>query len=121
MYLGISTSLKILAALRFLATGSYQLSIGQDFCSSMAQSTISEKLDETLNIMNKYLVRQNIKFPKTLEEKNIVKQSFFNVSGIGGIIGAVDGTLIPLLCPTLEPHSFYCRKRFHAINAMLVS
>jgi hypothetical protein len=53
---------------------------------------------------------------------------FYALSGMPGCIGAVDGTLIPMLTPTrdaaqcfgCEAHEFYCYKRMMALLMMAI-
>ena len=33
-----------------------------------------------------------------------------------GVVGAVDGTLIPIRAPVEEPQAYVCRKKFHALQ-----
>lgn len=42
------------------------------------------------------------------------------VSGIPGIIGAIDGSYIPISTPSIHQESYVCRKKFHAINMQAV-
>ena len=56
----------------------------------------------------------NINFPDDL---NTVKEGFYRIANFPNIVGAIDGTLIPIqgMSGEEEPN-FVCRKGFHAIN-----
>ena len=45
---------------------------------------------------------------------------FFKIAYMPRVIGAVDGSLIPIRAPYNNEHMYVCHKGFHAINAMAV-
>ena len=45
---------------------------------------------------------------------------FYEITDLPRIIGAVDGSLIPIRAPCNQEHLFVCHKGFHAINVMAV-
>lgn len=47
------------------------------------------------------------------------KLRFKEIAGFPNVIGAIDGTLIPIQRPAVNEHIYVCRKGFHAINCML--
>ena len=49
-----------------------------------------------------------------------VKQGFYRKCRIPNTVGAVDGTLIPIIAPTDNEAVYVCRKNFHAINVQAV-
>jgi len=62
-----------------------------------------------------------VRFPTTADDISITKREFFRVAGIPNCLGAVDGTLIPILAPPgNEEAVFVCRKGYHAINCQAV-
>lgn len=111
--------LKILTALRFYATGSYQRCIGQDFCLGLSQTMISRIVEEVTDVANTYFVYKMVKFPRTQDEKLKIKQKFMEKTNFPGIIGAVDGTHVHILTPRDEEWNYYNRKGFHSINAQV--
>lgn len=66
---------KLAATMRFLASGSYQRSVGQDFLISISQTAISDSITEVLCAVEKVLCPKNIKFPVTLIERKKKKTS----------------------------------------------
>ena len=40
--------------------------------------------------------------------------------GIPNVIGAIDGTLIPIVAPAVDEVSYVCRKGFHALNIQAI-
>lgn len=59
----------------------------------------------------------NIIFPMGQEEILRTKEEFLRVANFPNVVGAIDGTLIPIMGMTGDDeHVFVCRKGFHAIN-----
>ncbi|XP_052268053.1 putative nuclease HARBI1 isoform X1 [Dreissena polymorpha] len=61
-----------------------------------------------------------IHFPITAEDFRRVKTGFFRLGKIPNVIGAVDGTLIPIIAPSEAEEVYVCRKGYHAINVQAV-
>ncbi|WAR11166.1 HARB1-like protein, partial [Mya arenaria] len=62
----------------------------------------------------------NIKFPTTQADLASIKQKFYEVARMPNCIGAVDGTLIPIIAPRVREDIYVCRKGYHAINVQTV-
>ncbi|XP_055906755.1 putative nuclease HARBI1 [Eupeodes corollae] len=117
----IPNVVKLAATLRFCAHGSYQFSVGNEYCLGLAQSTVSLVLKEVLNVMENQICPKWIKFNCSEVEKSRAKLYFFERSHIPGVIGCVDGTHIKIASPKKElQHAYYNRKGFYSINAMIV-
>lgn len=59
--------------------------------------------------------------PRTQQETTAVKIGFMAIGNIPNVIGAIDGTLIPIRSVNgNEEHLYVCRKNFHAINTQAV-
>lgn len=118
----ISNTIKLAATLRFLAQGSYQLSVANDFNLGLSQPVVSKIISEILNVLESKICPQWIKFVMTDEEKNESKLHFFQKSDFPGVVGCVDGTHIKILTPNRENQHFYLnRKGYFSLNAMIVS
>ncbi|KAL9962111.1 hypothetical protein ACROYT_G031184 [Oculina patagonica] len=63
------------------------------------------------------LKNQYIRWPNG-NEINEVKADFGDT--FPGVIGAIDGTLIHIRCPSENKEAYNCRKRFHALNVQVV-
>ncbi|XP_036339890.1 uncharacterized protein LOC118749211 [Rhagoletis pomonella] len=77
---GLSGMLRFLVALRFFAQGSYQRSVGQEFLLNVSQSSVNRCIREIASIMDRHLLTQYIKFPSTIEEKQLLKKNFMKNS-----------------------------------------
>ncbi|WAR08737.1 HARB1-like protein [Mya arenaria] len=62
----------------------------------------------------------NIKFPTIQADLASIKQRFYQVARMPNCIGAVDGTLIPIIAPRVREDIYVCRKGYHAINVQAV-
>lgn len=64
---------QILCALRFFASGSYQLDIGKNNSICLSQSSVSRSLNSVLNSMQESgLFMEKVRFPSTNNELNSV-------------------------------------------------
>ena len=59
----------------------------------------------------------NIRFPSSQQSINVIKQNFYDVARFPNVVGAIDGTLIPIRGVSSDEESIYVsRKNFHALN-----
>lgn len=103
----------MLITLRFLAKGDYLSEVADLHGVSVPSSSrilhsVCLALCQQLN---------NITFPSTPEEQKRVKDGFYKIAHFPNVVGAIDGTLIPIqgMSGDDEPH-FICRKGFPSIN-----
>ncbi|XP_036346180.1 putative nuclease HARBI1 [Rhagoletis pomonella] len=117
----LSHQLKLATFLRFLATGSYQKSVGNENISSMGQSTAANVIRECLNIFEDHFCQKWVNFRRNIDEENAVKEYFIEKYGIPGVIGCVDGTHVRIKSPGSDNHHLYLnRKGFYSINVMAI-
>ncbi|XP_065286667.1 putative nuclease HARBI1 [Dermacentor albipictus] len=119
---GLSVERKVLCALQFLATGSFQASVGSEETIRMSQSTVSECVRRVAEaVVNGGARNKWVHFPKTAEEKAAVKEGFLRRGAIPGVIGCVDGSLIAIIAPKGERKAvFMCRNGYYALNCMFI-
>ncbi|XP_029159550.1 putative nuclease HARBI1, partial [Nylanderia fulva] len=117
----IPQQLQIFVTLHFLASGSYQRKVGQDFLSCMSQTSISISIHATINALNS-IMGHWIQFPTTDIRKPQIKNKFFEKTGFPGVIGAIDGSYIAIFPPQTErEHLFINRKLYHSLNMCVSS
>ncbi|KAJ3649496.1 hypothetical protein Zmor_021236 [Zophobas morio] len=110
---------RILAAIRFFASGSYQRCVGQDCFVNLSQSQISLAITEVAAAIENRL-GDFIAFPNP-EEYAAIKTTFMERYNVPGVIGFVDGTHIAITKPTLNiEHQYLNRKGFHSKNVQIV-
>ncbi|XP_050311002.1 putative nuclease HARBI1 [Anthonomus grandis grandis] len=117
---GVTVQQKVLVALRFYATGSYQRSVGGDFNLGVSQTSVHRYVHEVTNAINDNLTARTIKFPTTRREMNIVKENFMQKFQFPGVVGAIDCTQIAILKPNNEEHNYINRKGYHSLNVQLI-
>ena len=109
---------KVLICLKTLGAGSFQNS-SKD-CLQASQPTVSRILSQFLNSMLKR-GPQFIYMPRTAAETSRVKNEFYQVAGFSGVLGAIDGSHIPIIAPPGDDEKAYVnRKNFHSINLQAV-
>lgn len=117
----ICIEIKLVTFIRFLATGSYQKGLGNEYLSSISQAMVSEIIDECLNIFETKICGKWMKLQICLEEEIETKIDLCQKYGFPGIVGCIDGTHIKIMAPKQElRHLYYCRKGYYSINAMVV-
>lgn len=62
--------------------------------------------------MNKALKNQFIKWPTNEREKMEIQREFYEMAGLPGSIGCVDGTHINIIAPSLHEEAYVNRKDF---------
>ncbi|XP_035430552.1 putative nuclease HARBI1 [Spodoptera frugiperda] len=115
----ISAEMKILIALAFYASGSYQNLIGQSALHNVSQITVSRSIKEVTEALNK-IYHKYVKWPTQSDERNIIKAKFYQKFGFPGILGCIDGTHVAILRPHIHEERYYNRKGFHSLNVMII-
>lgn len=112
----LPASLQILIAIRFFATGSFQLTIGDLFgvskstvhlCIKRVSDAISSKLDKHVHLPGQ-------------QEADRTKGKFHAMANMPCVIGCVDGTQVKIQRPTQNEYQFVNRKGYHSLNVQLV-
>lgn len=115
---GLSPLNQLLVALRFYATGTFQLVIGDLF--NVNQSTICRTIHRVTKAIAQ-LRQTYVKFPVTAEEIHNKMQGFYDNANFPGAIGAIDCTHIPIQSPGSDDAEIYRnRKGYFSINVQLV-
>ena len=113
----ISPENQLLLTLRFYATGTCQLVVGDTFVfpSHRCAELFIELLLLSLHLRPKY-----VRLPATTEERRSVMNTFYSVSGLPGVIGAIDCTHVPIQSPGGDDAEIYRnRKGYLSINVQL--
>ncbi|XP_050043585.1 putative nuclease HARBI1 [Dermacentor andersoni] len=121
---GLTVEDKVLCTLRFFATGSFQSSVGSEAAIDMSQPSVSRCIAKVARAIVQVGKEQGwVAFPRTASERAAIKQGFLQRRRLGGVIGCVDGTFIAIVAPNLPPAekaTYWCRKGYNALNAMVV-
>ena len=118
---GIPVDIQVLAALRYYATGSFQTVVGELNGIGLSQSSIS-RIVRKVSLAIVRLRGDFIKFSEVgPEELRRMKVEFFQMSGFPNVIGAIDGTHIPICNHGGEDEDVYInRKGFRSLNVQVV-
>nr|XP_054924944.1 putative nuclease HARBI1 [Dermacentor andersoni] len=122
---GLPTEAKVLCALRFFATGSFQTSVGSEVTIQLSQSSMSRCISAVaLAITRVGKQRGWVIFPSTPAKKQQAVAEFLHRGRIPGVVGCIDGTLVAISQPKgLSPgetQAFMTRKGYYALNTMLL-
>ncbi|XP_064468256.1 putative nuclease HARBI1 [Ornithodoros turicata] len=117
---------RVLMALRFYATGAFLSNIAEEEDFLTSKRPVSESIHDVSTAIIRNLAPRYLKFPMSPEEKLRVKRGFYEIAGLPGCLGAIDGTAISIMAPSRTDQRFvdgnyYCHKGYHAINVLGVS
>ncbi|KAJ8711814.1 hypothetical protein PYW08_008768 [Mythimna loreyi] len=119
---GLSTRIKLLCTLSFLANGSYQKIIKENIRTYLSQSSASRCINEVVEALNNpAIVKKYIRFPQNIQERQMLKERFYKKFGFPAALGCIDGTLVAMQKPAENEERFYCRKGYHARNVQLIT
>lgn len=117
----VSIESKVLAALSFYATGSYQKPVGMTFLQEISQPSISKAVrDVTLALNDINILRKYIHFPRTQQERKLIVDRFFNKFGFPGVLGCIDTTHVALVQPNEYEEWFFNSKHYHSRNVQII-
>ncbi|XP_050321016.1 putative nuclease HARBI1 [Bactrocera neohumeralis] len=116
---GIPPIVKLAASLRFFAEGGYQKGVGREYDVGLSQSAFSATLEEMLDVFEVNLCRLWIKWMSN-EEMRSAALKFYEKYKIPSVMGCIDGTHIKIVGPKHNKHSFYNRKGYFSLNALVV-
>ncbi|XP_051962569.1 putative nuclease HARBI1 [Xyrauchen texanus] len=113
----LSPEVQILSALRFYATGSFLQVLGDGL--GLSKSSVSRAVQAVTNALLPLAV-EHIKFPASRQDITEIQQYFLTHHHIQQVIGVINGTLIPILTPSVDGHVYICRKGYAAINCQVI-
>ena len=108
-----SVSLQIMVALRFYATGSFQL-VNADIHNISRTSVANIIRDVTRCLVR--VCRQCVIMPTDQNALQEIMQNFHTYANFPNVVGAVDGTHIRIKAPSTDEHLYVNRKNYHSIN-----
>ncbi|XP_011863014.1 PREDICTED: putative nuclease HARBI1, partial [Vollenhovia emeryi] len=116
----------VTTAIRFMASGSYQMDIGHNIHSAVSQPSVSRCINNVTRALNQTeIFNRWVKCPSTLEEVKSIRDGFWQKYNFPGIIGCIDCTHVAIIAPpTHHPqfpeHTYVNRKGYHSINVQLI-
>ncbi|XP_015925502.1 uncharacterized protein [Parasteatoda tepidariorum] len=106
----------ILCALWMLSTRDTIKSIAERF--DLSKSSVCDVVKRVCMSLIQNL-SSVIKIP-TLDEMQVIEEGFRLMTGIPGIIGAIDGTQIPIKCPQIAPEIYVNQKKTHSVHLQAI-
>lgn len=108
-----------MTALRFYATGTHQLVVGDTM--SVNKATVCRTVHKVTRAIAS--LRPNyVKFPSTTQERRDVMNLFFMQSKLPGVIGAIDCVHVPIQSPGgVDAEIYRNRKCYFSLNVQLIS
>ncbi|XP_040265101.1 putative nuclease HARBI1 [Bufo bufo] len=113
----ISPETQIMAALGFYTSGSFQTRMGDTI--GISQASMSRCVT---NVTDALVERasQFICFPQEDASVQKLKDDFYSLAGVPGVLGVVDCLQISIKAPNAEDLSYVNRKGLHSLNCLLV-
>ena len=105
--------IKLLLTLRFLATGSFQIVLGDD-C-GISQPTVSSIVWRIIAAIAA-LAPQFIKYPRDGQTRSDIARQFYEIAGMPNVISLIDCTHIRIIRPRINKDVFVNRKNYHSVN-----
>ena len=65
------------------------------------------------------IIQQFIQFPSDNQQLHRIKANFMAIAGMPGVVGAIDGTHIQIIAPSIDEDVFVNRKKVHSINTQI--
>jgi len=109
---------QLLMALRFHATGTFQLVVGDtfDICKATVCRAVNKVTEAIAALRSKY-----VKFPASPQQRQDIMNLFYTASKMPGVLGATDCTHVPIQSPGGDDAEIYRnRKGYFSINVQLV-
>ncbi|XP_069068798.1 putative nuclease HARBI1 [Pleurodeles waltl] len=107
-------TVQVLAILDFLASGSFQITVG--WAAGMFQPMFSNVLNVLYALLKH--IGSHTRFPQR-DDLPTVKAAFYVVAHVPHVIGAIDGTHIVLVAPRRSEQVFRNHKIFYSTNVMV--
>ncbi|KAJ8938175.1 hypothetical protein NQ314_011583 [Rhamnusium bicolor] len=113
---------KVLCALRFFASESYQWDIAKHMNHAISQTSVSKTIQEVIGALNRpELVNRYVHLPRNMAELVQLREKFYRRHKFPGIIGCVDCTHVAIYPPQVDEEVAYVnRKGYHSINVQLI-
>ncbi|XP_052782913.1 putative nuclease HARBI1 [Mya arenaria] len=106
----------VLSYLRFLATGAFQLTVGDTV--NLSQPTVSRVCRQVGQVLSA-LADRYISFPSG-DRVRQVKQQFGAMAGFPNVVGVIDCTHVSIKKPSANPEDYIGRKGIPTINVQAV-
>ena len=104
--------------MRFYATGGFQRLIGDT--TNISRMSVCRSVHSVSAVLAANAHR-DIHLPRNAREINDTKEGFYGLAGFPRVVGAIDGSLVPITAPSDNEPVYVCRKGYHAINVQWIA
>ena len=108
----IPVQVKVAVAISRLATGNSMQTIADLYKIGLSTSQLA--VTQFTSAIKSVLLKKFIRWPSTATMEKYASE-FENLHGIPNVVGAVDGSHIPIVAPRFHAADYYNRKGFHSI------
>ena len=112
----LPATLQILIAMRFFATGSFQMAVGDIF--GVSKATVHRCIHRVSSEIARR-VSVHVRFDRQTKADR-TKEKFLAMAGFPNVVGCVDCTHVHIIAPTVNEHEFVNRKGYHSIHVQVV-
>ena len=113
----IPPMLQIFSALRYYASGAFQHVIGDS--SGFHRSSVSRSITGVTRAICR-IRHRFISFPRSRQAMQRTKEEFYEMANMPNVLGAIDGTLVPIVTPKEFEPLYVSRKGGHALNILAI-
>lgn len=115
----VSLERRTLACIWYLGNTETFRSVSDRF--GVSKGTLHHYLSKFTEVMQRHQILKNlISWPNSDEEYSQISEKFSARAGFPNVVGALDGTYIPISGPTTFRDSYICRKGFPAMHLQAV-
>jgi hypothetical protein len=107
----ITVERRVAMSLVRLGSGNGLQIVGDLF--GVAKSTVSKIVRDFCRMVRLHLQKKFVTFPSEYKFRELAKD-FEALHGIPYVVGAIDGSHIPIIAPVNGGEDYYCRKSFHS-------
>ena len=107
----VSVEKRVAISLVRLGSGNGLQIVGDLF--GVAKCTVSRIVREFCSTVRLHLQKRFVKFPSESKLRKLARD-FEALHDIPYVVGAIDGSHIPILAPVIGGEDYYCRKSFHS-------
>lgn len=113
----LSPEIQLATAIRYYATGEFQLDVGNGV--HISQSSAFRSIECVgRSLCSKF--NDFIKWPTNNIQQAAIKHGFFTIAQFPNVIGLVDGTHIRIVRPSIDEQQYVNRKLYHSLNVQVI-
>ena len=80
----------------------------------ISQPSLSRAIKQTITALSRpHIMPQFIRFPLDNRQLHRIKANFMAIAGMPVVVGAIDGTHIKIIAPSIDEDVFVNRKKVH--------